>query len=284
IDLLYFLPYATKKGSKIYAEELIFKGIPRILMGSIHDRGSSKARLLKRFIEPNILGKLLGQIQAEGTKSDNYKIEFCNKNILELREFIGFLSSLGISKDSLSVKLDYHPSFSKELSKIKNDFRRQFKMKINYFSISKTAGKGYGFKIIFRNVVVSELIYSALIKMRQVIDTERWKGNLLPFCYGYLSKLLCGDGTFELTSKNRKKIQSRIKIYDGDVGYLKHYSIILKKFGFTPYIKEKRLFVRAMCNVNLAKKLLEIDAFNTNNNHNKIRYFLKVNEVPTKKC
>lgn len=283
IDLLYFLPKKSKKGSNISYEELIIREESFLSIFSMHNRGSSRKILLKRFIEPNIFGKLLGQIQSEGTKSNFNIIEFCNKNLLELRDFVKFLESLNIQKENLSVKIDYHPIFEKKLGEIFKEFIHTVEMPVNYTSISNGKSRGYGFKIILRNTVVSELILKSLNQIREILEKEILEGNLLSLAEGYLSKILCGDGTFELTSMGRKRFQARIKIYDGNLNFLRHYSILLNKFGFKAYVNKKYFFVRAMCSYSLAKRLIEIQAFDTNKNLERIHLFLDNLEATTRK-
>lgn len=275
IDLAFFIPKFTRKKSSIYFEKIKINNNNFLHIFSVHSRGSSKQFLLRRFIEPNIFGKLLGQLQAEGTKTNYDVIEFCNKNLLELKDFTKFLKELGINQESISVKLDYNYFFEDKLSEIINEFKNFVNLDVNYISGSSKGTKGYGFKIIVRNTALSEIILNALTFMRKYIEKVNWNKNLLSFSEGYLSKILCGDGTFELTSKNRKRWQSRVKIYDGNPDYLNHYAKILKKFGFTPYVHEKSIFVRALCNLNLAKRLLEIGAFETNENWRRIKIFIE---------
>lgn len=282
VDLLYFLPKKSQKGSEISFEELTIEGESFLRVFSMHSRGSSKEILLKRFVEPRIFGGLLGQIQAEGTKSNFNVIEFCNKNLLELKDFIRYLESLNIKKENLFVKLDYHPIFEVNLDQISKDFINTAGISVNYKSVSNGRSKGYGFKIILRNTVVSELILNSLKGTRKILEKEPLKGNLLTLAEGYLSKILCGDGTFELTSMNRKKFQARVKIYDGNLNFLKHYLILLSKFGFKPYINEKYFFVRAMCDYLLAKRLAEIQAFSTNKNIERIHEYLGQFEATTR--
>jgi hypothetical protein len=279
IDLLSFLPEITTKGSETYAEEVIINEESFVRAVSMHSRGSSNQILLKRFIEPNLFGKLLGQIQAEGTKTNYNVVEFCNKNLFELKDFIYFLSQLGIHKDKLSVKLDYNIYFKDKLSEIIKEFQDFSGLNVNYLSSSNRKAKGYGFKIIVRNTILSELLLKSLKVMKKYLEDLKWDNNLISFSEGYLSKVLCGDGSFELTSKKRRKIQSRLTIADGNLDNLKHYKIILEKWGFHPHIYSKFQFIRTLCNLEQAKTLLRISAFENNPNQKKIFFFIKNNEV-----
>ena len=188
-----------------------------------------------------------------------------------------------VNKENIYVKIDYDSYFKSQLPEIISKFKNFVGLNVNYLVSSDRGIRGYGFKIIVRNTILSELILNSLNQMKYYLEKFDWDDNLTTFSEGYLSKLFCGDGTFEITSINRKRVQSRVKIYDGNVEYLRHYSIILKKFGFCPHIKEKQIFVRAMCNTSLAKRLLEIGAFDNNENKKRIISFIQNNEATSKK-
>lgn len=152
-------------------------------------------------------------------------------------------------------------------------------MNVNYLCSSNRKAKGYGFKIIVRNTILSEIVLNSLKIMKKFLEDLNWDNNLISFSEGYLSKVLCGDGSFELTSKKRRKIQSRLTIADGNLEYLEHYKIILEKFGFHPHIYPKFQFIRTLCSLEQAKNLLRISAFENNPNQKKIFFFIKNNEV-----
>lgn len=271
LDLLYFLPKNTIKGSKIVVEEFYKNKIPYLRLCSFHKRGSSFNVEIRRFVDLNIFGKLLGQIQAEGSKNHFNNLEFCNKSLTELKAFLDFIYYLGINKERIFVKLDYHPKI-KNINKEIKKFENFVGLKVNYLSSNNTSGVGFGFKIIVRNTIISQLILNTLEKLRLIIETSNDQFKKLSD--GYLARLLNGDGHFEITSKNRRTIQSRLKISDGNINYLNHYKKVLEKYGFKPYIKEKHNFVRALCNLNLAKDLIKIGAFENNPNKDRILFFI----------
>jgi len=278
-DLLFFLPERNKKGSNIYFETELIGSEEVIRIESIHQRGSSSQIVLRRYLDPKLFGLFLGQMQAEGTKTNHDALEFCNKSLFELKDFINFLDYLGLSKDKLCVKMDYHIKFKKDLDEISKNFEKVLGIKINYFSGSDKNGGGYGFKIIVRSTILSELFLNALVNMRNYLLTLDFSGVIRLFFESYLAKILSGDGSFELTSKKRKKIQSRLTIADGNLDYLNHYKILLEKFGFHPRIYPRFQFIRALCNLEQAKKLLEISAFDNNPNQKKILFFIENNEA-----
>lgn len=283
IDMLFFIPEFSNKGSRFYFEVFEESGEEFIRIISLHDRGSSSQISLRRYVDPRILGFLLGQIQSEGTKTNYNSLEFCNKSFCELKDYLFYLDYLGISRKRIFAKLDYHTSFKNSLQRIVSDFEKNVGLRVDHISESSKSRGGYGFKIIVRNVVVSEIFLNALNKMRDFLISESFENLFKTFCEAYLTKILCGDGSFEITSKNRKKFQSRLIIADGNKNYLQHYKILLEKFGFKPKIKNKFGYIRALCNLELANKLLEINAFENNPNRKKLLEFIENNKVFSKK-
>ena len=271
LDLLNFVPEKTIKGSKIIIEEFFKKQIPYLRLCSFHERGSSFNIEVRRFVDLNIFGKLLGQIQAEGSKTNFKVLEFCNKSLTELKDFLDFIYYLGINRERIFVKLDYHTKI-KNIDKEVKRFKDFVKLNVNYLAPNDKGGIGFGFKIIVRSTIFSQLILNTLEKLRLIIETT--DNRFKELNDGYLAKLLSGDGNFEITSKKRRTIQSRLKITDGNINYLNHYKKILEKYGFHPYIKEKHNFVRALCNLNLAKNLIKIGAFENNPNKERILFFI----------
>ncbi len=274
IDLLFFIPNKTIKGSKIFIEEISKSNESYLRICSFHERGSASQIEIKRFVDINLLGKFLGQIQSEGSKNLSDKVEFCNKSIKEHRDFVDFLYYLGIPKSKIFTKLDYHENIKNikvEIKKFENFFGR----KINYISKSNKSRGGFGFKIIVRSTLLSEIICNALDYLRKLLVKSKWNKELNSFADGFFAKILSGDGSFEIISKNRNVPQARLYIADGNLNYLSDYASIMNKYGFSPKINKKWKYVRSYCNPKLAKNILNIGAFDNNSNKNKLVSFLK---------
>ncbi|MFH1311264.1 MAG: hypothetical protein ABIH65_02565 [Nanoarchaeota archaeon] len=280
LDILAFVPEETIKGSKIVIEEFFKDKTPYLRLCSFHSRGSSFNIEVKRFVDLNIFGKLLGQIQAEGSKTHFDNLEFCNKSLTELKDFLDFIYYLGINQERIFVKADYHPQIKNIKDEIKK-FENFIGLKVNYLSPNDKGGVGFGFKIIVRSTIFSQTILNALAKLRPIIESKDLRFKELSD--GYLAKLLNGDGNFEITSKKRKTIQSRLKITDGNLDYLNHYKRVLEKYGFHPHINEKYNIVRALCNLDLAKNLTGIGAFENNPNMERVLFFINSLEGRTSK-
>lgn len=271
LDLLSFLPEKTTNGSLIVADKFYKGKVEYLRLCAFHEKGSTFNIEIRRFVDLSLFGKLLGQIQAEGTKTHIHNIEFCNKSLNELKDFLNYLDYLGITRERIFVKIDYHPEIKNIVEEIKK-FKNFVGLDVDYIAPNDKGGIGFGFKIIVRNTIFSQLIMNALIELRLIMEADDKRFDMLRD--GYLAKLLSGDGNFEITSKKRKTIQSRLKITDGNLEYLKHYKKILEKYGFNPKINEKYNLVRSLCNLNSAKNLLKIGAFENNPNRERVLFFI----------
>ena len=274
IDLLFFVPNKTKKGSEIFVGDQKEKKYEDYLrLCSFHSRGSASQIKIRRFVNPNLLGRFFGQLQAEGTKTFFDGIEFSNKSLHEHKDFISFLRYLGISSNKIFTKLDYHPSIKNIEEEIKK-FQKFLGYKINYISSSSKSKGGFGFKIIVRNTVFSEIIHNAVNILREILVRRKWDSNLNAFADGFFSKLLNGDGSIDVIYKNRNIPQARLIISDKNLAYLEDYKLIMKKYGFTPHINRKWKYVRSYCSPKLIKKLLSIGAFENNPNREKLKFLI----------
>lgn len=282
IDLLFFTPEKTRKESDVFVEVIEKNSEVYLRLCSFHKRGSSSQIEIKRFIDTNLFGKFLGQIQAEGTKSFFDGLEFCNKSLHENLDFINFLEYLGIPSNKIFTKVDYHSNIKNIDDEIKK-FQKIIGYKINYKSLNLKSRGGFGFKVIVRNTILSEIILNALNLLRTALVENRWDKNFNNFANGFFAKILNGDGSFEIITKNRNVPQARLIIYDGNLNYLEDYKIIMEKYGFIPKINEKWGYVRAYCNPLLAKKLLLIKAFQNNPNEKKLMFFLDSREKSSTK-
>ncbi|MBI2044992.1 hypothetical protein HYT23_02955 [Candidatus Pacearchaeota archaeon] len=277
IDLLFFIPDNTLKGSKIFVEEVNRLNESYLTICSFHERGSASQIEIKRFVDPYLFGKFLGQLQAEGSKTFMDGLEFCNKSLSEHRDFVDFLYYLGIQKNKIFTKLDYHESIKNIKDEI-NKFENFFSCKINYISKSNKSRGGSGLKIIVRSTLLSEIVNNSLHSLRKLLASQKLNKEINFFANGFLAKLLSGDGSFEIISKNRNVPQARLYIADWNLDYLNDYASIMSKYGFSPKINHKWKYVRSYCNDELAKKLLKMGAFDNNPNKNKLISFIKSRE------
>ena len=167
---------------------------------SFHARGSSRQIKLRRFVDSYILGSFLGQLQSEGTKSFNERLEFCNKSLEEHLDFVNYLNYIGIPKQKILAKID----FSKNIGDIKekiSEFEKIVGIEIKYISRSSTDRNGYGFKTFVRSTIFAELILSFMDILRKEITPNTINDYLTHFSDGFVSKVLNGDGTIYLIEK-----------------------------------------------------------------------------------
>ncbi len=119
-------------------------------------------------------------------------------------------------------------------------------------------------------------------EMRKEIARPRFNEFLKPFADSFLAKLLNGDGDLDIDSRDRKTPQMRVKIVDGNRGYLTDYASILKNYGFRPRLRDNNIFVRCSVNLELAHKLFQIGAFQNNPNLKKLKFFIDSREPLSK--
>ena len=97
------------------------------------------------------------------------------------------------------------------------------------------------------------------------------------------SKILDGDGSLEIITKNRNVPQARLTISDGNLRYLEDYKLIMEKFSFAPKINTKWRYIRSYVNPTQAKNLYDINVFKENANFKKLKFFLDARNKFTNK-
>ncbi len=272
VDLLALIPAHTNKCYKIFVTDFIRNNEKWLRIWYCHERGSGKQLEIKRFIDIDIFGRLLGQLQAEGTKSGRVsRLEFCNQLIKEHIDYITYLTELGIPRKLLICKCDYHPNV-KDINKKIRDFESQVGIPIKYLIKSEGSKGSYGFKTYVRNTLLTEIILNSLDILRKKLVKESWDNNLRNLANAFFAKLLTGDGTLDITTKNRQFNfpETRIKITDGNIQYLKDYAKIMKKLGFKPHTNEKYISVRAYAGFDKLLYLYKIKAFQNTANWKKL--------------
>jgi hypothetical protein len=226
---------------------------------SYHSRGSCKEVILKRFIDADIFGRFLGQLQAEGTKEFRFRLEFVNKSIQEHEDYVRYLSFVGIPKEELSAGLITHPDLFNSINL--SEFESKLGLKIINISQSNKSRRGYGYRIYIGSTILSEIILGSMDYLRKLLVKSEWDTNLTILASGFLAKLFNGDGSLEVITKNRITPEARIKIVDRNLSYLDDYKTILEKFGFKPQIDKKYIYVRSYANLENLLTLYRIKAF-----------------------
>lgn len=279
IDMLALIAQQTSRGYKIFVNEFEKDNEKGLRVWYSHSRGSGKQFEIKRFVNIDLFGRLLGQIQAEGTKSSErrFRLEFCNKLILEHTDFIRYLEELGISKKLLKCHCTYHPDVRGVQEKIKK-FEMATGVPIIYTDKNAKSKGSYGFHTYIRSVLITEIILNALDMLRKRMVEKDWDKNLKKFANAFFAKLLTGDGTLDITTKNREYDfpETRIKITDGNLNYLKDYAIIMEKLDFKPHINEKHIWVRSYVGFEKLLYLYRIKAFYNTNNWKKLIVLINI--------
>jgi len=277
IDLLSLIPKKTSRGYEIIVSKFSKNNKEWLRLWYFHNRGSGRQLELKRYIDIKKFGSLLGQYQAEGNKPINskypkYKVEFKNKLIDEHKEFLKSLLDFGINKNKLKARFHYNPSKLSE-KEIKNHILR-FKNKINIIPRlaphKKTKGIGFGLHI--DNTILMEIILNALKIVRSSFNENIKNKEYKILINNFFAKLLTGDGTLDIRTKNREYDYptTRIKITDQNKDYLKSYKKLMENLKFNPKILFKHISVRSHCGIHHLLYLYKIKAFKNTNNWNKL--------------
>lgn len=279
IDLAYYIPKATSKGSKVICEAFEKNGQNWLSLWSYHTRGSSEQITLRRYLDIELFGNFLGQMQAEGTKRNAIKLEFANKLSNEHTDFIKSLVYFGMDERGIITDCIYHKKVEKiignEIEIFQNMTGRHIKGKYMTFG-----GKGgFGFKTYIRNSLATDVFLSSLDITRRNLIMNLWGKYELKLFEAFFAKLLTGDGNLDIDSKNRNTPQARIKIVDGNANYLRDYAELMKKYGLNPHINEKHIWVRASINPYFIKRLHEIRAFYNTPNYEKLSYLLDKRKI-----
>ncbi|MBL7055883.1 hypothetical protein ISS07_03155 [Candidatus Woesearchaeota archaeon] len=274
IDMLALIPESTSKNYKIFATGFKKKNEEWLRIWYSHERGSGKQVEIRRYANIEILGSMLGQYQAEGTKFKNtdnkISVEFVNKLINENKEFFDSLMSLGISKNMVKFKYIYNPKkISRQtVNKHLNEFNEKFNFPIDIY---KNNSKGYGFVSTVRSVLLSEIIINCMNSIREFLSSNPIiSGNHKKLAESFFAKLLCGDGTLDVRCNRRKFPDLKIKIVDCDKKHLQDYSRLMENLGFKARIYEQYINVCSSCSFLNLIKLYNINAFENTINRNKL--------------
>ena len=277
IDLLSLIPKKTSQNYEIIIYPYRKEGNEWLKLWYLHERGSGNQLEIKRFVDIKKFGSLLGQYQAEGTKPVNskypkYRVEFTNKIINEHKEFLESLIEIGIKRESFKARFTYNPlKFSEEKAKIQViKFEKEIKIKPSSTKLIKA--KGIGFKFSVNNTILLETILNSLETVRNSFNKNIKNKEYRILIENFFAKLLTGDGTLSIRTKNREYgyPTTRIKVVDQDFGYLESYKKLMENFNLSPKIKRKHIFVKASTGLHDLLFLYKIKAFKNSRNWNKL--------------
>jgi hypothetical protein len=275
IDLLSLIPEKTFLGYEIFVTPFRRNNRQWLRIWYAHERGSSRQIELIRFIDVSALGRVLGQLQAEGDKFSErrkHRIVFTNKLLKEHEDFINDIRSFGISTNDIQFFCTFNiDRFDKA------ETEREIKNLCESFGISDIQIKPTrniriwrSFRTIIRRSILAEILLYSMDFMRKFIIEQPLNSQLELFAQNFLSKLLTGDGTIDIRKREYGNPTVRICIIDGNLEFLEDYRKILQKFGFKPRIRKEEIKVRAHCSFEHLLFLYKIKAFYNSNNWNKL--------------
>jgi hypothetical protein len=275
IDMLSLIPERTSRGYEIFVTKFEKNNQDYLRIWYSHERGSGRQIEIRRFMNIESIGSLLGQYQAEGTKhkktNAKFRVEFGNKLVEEHREFMNVLLKLGVPRDMFKFYFGFNPNkiSKKQVEKYVN----QFKFVINYpvKLIANNSSKGIGFRLVVRNTLLTEIVINGLDKIRKLlVEKNDYTANRQNLGNCFFAKLLTGDGTLDVNSKRKNFPRVKVKIVDGDYNYLRDYYKIMGNLGFKPKIYPKYINVVSACSFKNLLYLYQIKAFSNTNNWNKL--------------
>lgn len=271
LDLLEFIPSKTWRGYDIKTEKLenntlkAFYKLPQ---------GGTKIIIINRFVDPICLGKLLGQMQAEGTKCKGItkRVVFTNVLINEHKSFIDSLEKIIVSKNIIKVRCFYNPkrvnqdSINNYITLLEKETNREVKFK----AITNERVILFSQTVVER-ALLAEVILNAMNNLRNKI-ANHFSQSLRVFSENFLSKLLIGDGSLNITRNNSGRGRFRITGYisDDDKLFRDDYRKILKNFKIAviKYDKDRRVYFKP--NSRNLIFLYTIGAFKGTNNWKKL--------------
>ena len=268
IDLLSLIPEKTKKGFNFFVEEFD-KDNEKWLNAWYHSTNcGSKQVWIKRFVNPEKLGRLLGILQAEGTKFERVKdgqsprLIFTNKSIYEHKQFIGILNHFGIPKDIIKANVHYNPNKASylEYKSYIDKFEKSTGIKPKTYEYINQEKLYYCIQIMIDRAALAELFLSAMSKVRAILANNEPKGILKKLGEGFLAKLLTGDGCLVIVKKKRGHVTQGY-IGEKNPTYREDYRKILRKFGISVANWDANMRVYFKCNNENLKFLYEIKAF-----------------------
>lgn len=270
VDILSLIPEKSKKGFDFFVEEFEENNEDWLNIWYYSTNCGSKNIWIKRFVNSEKLGCLLGIFQAEGTKFEEIKnnqsprLVFTNKSIQEHKRFINTLNDFGISKDLIKVNAYYNPinATYKEYKAYIDKFEESVGIKPKTNIYTNQEKLYYCIQITIDRSALAELFLNAMHRVRSAVANNESNDVLQELGRPFLAKLLTGDGCL-VTVKDKKKgnYVTQGYISDKNKAYREDYRKILKNFGISVanWDDGKRVYFK--CSNENLKFLYKIKAF-----------------------
>jgi DNA-binding Lrp family transcriptional regulator len=267
IDLMSLVPKRTRKGFEIFVVETENGNEKSIL---VWYKGAEQIQI-KRYVDAKLLGYLLGQLQAEGSKYKKIKktssptVVFTSKLLGENVEFTRALQDLGVQNNLMKARCYYNPNNFNE-DRAKNIMRKFTSLTGIPIKECKLSNKKVWFtiQVAVERSVLGEILLNAMDILRQkIVESGKFTNGLRELAEGFLTKLLIGDGTLNIYRCKSRRNTFVINGYisDGDPEYRRDYRKILRKFNISAasYDEDGRVYFR--CNKENLKFFYNIKAF-----------------------
>ncbi len=264
IDLLCFVPLVTDHNYAYVVDEYQGRGVESWMrLWYFHNRGSARQVEIKRYVDPRAFASLLGQYQAEGDKSNQFRAAFTNSLVSEHAEFVSSLTAFGLARGLIRGRCVYNPNKiePREIEKLAESYRKATGVVMDNPQAQTSMKGARSFVTLVRSRIVKDLVDEALKRFRQELFKPIGEASLpSELIEDFASKLLTGDGTLDVRVRNRT-VATKIRVVDRSKDFRKSYRELMVLLGFKAKINDLGINVSANCNFANLLTLYRIRAF-----------------------
>ena len=269
VDMMSLIPSASINGCPLYVDEYETNGERWLRIWYHHPRGAARQIELKRDVDISKLGRLLGQLQAEGDKNSD-RVAFKNVSLSEHADFVLSLQELGVSS-GITARCTFNPSKSTDQEVAAYTSNYSSATGIAVFSLDRMDGmKGSIAAYTYvRSTILTRVLFFAIDELR----SGRIQNSLLR--RNFLAKLLSGDGSLG-ARRTPRRLDVRLTVVDNNIEALHDYANMLAQEGFKAKVLTDRITVRAYCTFLNLLRLYEIGAFGNSKNWIRLLCAIKI--------
>lgn len=255
VDLLFLLPKKMSNGNNVIID---YNDDGYIRLWSL----KCQEFKIKRFVEIDVIGKLLGLIQAESAKKGN-KFDFTNIFYSLHKEFLMLLGSItDIENVDFKCYLQYNPRIGKEEALRKSvEFLELTNLPSYKLTLVKNSQTGDipPVELCIFNKLFNDIFLGILNNLRFYLINKKLDNNEKKLAECFISKLLTGDGSI-MVYRKKGYFTPHIDLFDKPQ-FLEYYRKILLRLGINSKIYEERFQLNFRCDWYDAIYLYKIGAF-----------------------
>jgi len=270
VDMRSVIPATSTSGYPMYVDEYEEGQVPWLRIWYCHPRGAARQVTLRRYLEVAKLGRLLGQLQAEGDKRSS-RVGFKNSAIAEHADLTLGLLELGVPSRLIHARCVFNPGKSslEQGHEYAEQYRNATGIAIENFDAIEAMKGAIAADTVVRSSTLASILLSAMDEVRRGSYRHN---SLRP---NFLAKLLSGDGSLDVR-RTPKRLDVRLTLVDRDTEALQDYAELLSQEGFKAKVHPERIMVRAYCTWLNLLRLYEIGAFKNGRNWVKLLCAIKI--------